>query len=315
MADDRPVLTLAHSADPDDVFMWWPITGVVDPASGEAVTAPAIDTGRFRYRAKPGDIAAFNRAARAGWGDDITALSVRAWADVAGVYVLTGCGGSFGVGYGPKVVARDGALLADDLARAGVRIAIPGRETSAFLALALRLGLARETAADARFVEMAFDAIIPAVVEGRAEAGLVIHEGQVLFGGAGLGEVVDLGAWWANARGGALPLGVNAVRRDLDARHGAGTVREVAATLRASLAHALANREEALRACVPFATINARRSGVPVPDVATIDRYVGMYVNEYTVEMGERGRRAIERFLREGAEAGLCPPVGPVEAV
>ncbi|MDX2130600.1 MAG: MqnA/MqnD/SBP family protein [Planctomycetota bacterium] len=328
MPDDRPTLALAHSADPDDVFMWWPLTGIVGVEGGVGVNGgagdgvgPAIDTGRFVYRSVPGDIAAFNRLASGPAPHDITALSVRAYADVADRYVLTSCGASFGLGYGPKVVARVGGPGAHDLHRPDVRIAIPGRETSAFLTLALCLGLRGDAGprgaspAHPRFVETPFDAIIPAVVEGRVDAGLVIHEGQVLFERAGLRQAIDLGQWWGETRGLPLPLGVNAVKRDLDARFGPGTIAHVAERLRASLAHALAHRDESLRACVPFARVNALRSGIPEPDLATIDRYVAMYVNRYTQDMAGEGRAAIARLLAEGADAGLCPRTNPIDVV
>lgn len=314
MADPRPCLSLAHSGDPDDVFMWWPATGMVtpdaSPVPGERGT-PAIDTGRFRFRAVPGDISRFNRLAAGDAPHDITALSVRAWANVADRYAMTSFGGSFGEGYGPKVVARDRTLDVKALRRPGVRIAIPGLQTTAFLTLGLLLGpdLARDTT---RFVELPFDAIIPAAVRGDVDAGLVIHEGQIAFAQAGLREVVDLGAWWGETRGMPLPLGVNAVRLDLDQRFGQGSIDEVVRTLRASLDHALANRERSIDASMPFARANARESGTPEPTRAEVARYLGMYVTGLTRDMGDTGRHAIATLLGEGAAAGLCPRVHPI---
>ena len=318
-------LTLAHSGDPDDVFMWWPLTGRVMP-DGTACAGrngePRIDAGRFRFRAVPGDISEFNRLAARPEADggavyDVTALSVRAWADVAGRYAITDVGGSFGDGYGPKVVCR-----ADDdriachlcLRKSGLKIAVPGLRTSAFLTLGLMVGpdVARERG---RFVEASFTGIIPMVLDRRVDAGLVIHEGQVMFGEAGLREVVDLGRWWKKERGLPLPLGVNAVKRDLDARHGDGTVRDVALLLERSLDYALAHREESIDATMPFAEANAHASGLPAPTRDTVSRYINMYVTDLTVGMGDRGRTAIEWLLREGAEAGLCPAVAEVDVV
>jgi 1,4-dihydroxy-6-naphthoate synthase len=288
-----------------------------------------IETGRFTFRAVPGDISHFNAiAAGASVGPhdgpyDITALSVRAWAGVADRYVLTAVGGSFGEGYGPKLVCRTGGaedtMTVETLRSAGVRIAVPGVRTTAFLTLGLLLG--KGAMADAsRFVEVAFDQIIPAVRDGRAKggeihAGLVIHEGQVTFRDAGLREIADLGAWWQRTRGLPLPLGVNAIRRDLDERCGPGTVREVAALLEQSLDYAMTHRDEAIEYTMPYALLNAKTSGTAAPTRDVVERYVDMYVTELTRDMGQQGRTAIEWLLREGAEAGLCPAVVDVDVV
>jgi 1,4-dihydroxy-6-naphthoate synthase len=331
----KTVLTLAHSPDPDDAFMWWPLTGKVRPdgtAMEGAGAGAVLDTGRFEFRAIPADIEALNRRA-AGAGDlDITAMSVRAYADVHERYAITRCGASFGEGYGPKVVARadqSGTAVnvncEECLRNPGVRIAIPGRRTTAFLMLGLVLGDwkagggRREAGEEkgGRFVEMPFDRIIGAVQRGEVEAGLVIHEGQLLFADAGLKLVLDVGAWWKGKTGLPLPLGVNAVRRDLDERFGAGTVAEVSGLLRRSVEYALAHRAEALEYTMPFALANARKAGEAEvgPTLERIDRYVSMYVTERTVDMGEAGRGAIERVLAAGAAAGLCPGGGGVELV
>lgn len=307
-------LTLAHSGDPDDVYMWWPLTGVVGPdgtPAPEELGEPAIDTGRWRFRAVPGDIAEFNRLAAGAAPYDITALSVRAFADVAERYVLTRVGSSFGESYGPKVVVREERRelgRAEDVARKGLKIAVPGLRTSACLTLRLLMG---ERGEGVELVERAFDAIIPAVVRGEVDAGLVIHEGQVAFAQAGLREVVDLGRWWGETRGLPLPLGVNAVKRDLDQRFGAGSVAEVAGLLERSLACAQANHGRAIDATMPFAVVNAQTSGLPTPSRALVEKYVGMYVTPRTVDMGEVGQAAIARLLGEGAAAGLCPRVDP----
>lgn len=313
-------LTLAHSPDPDDAFMWWPLTGKVTP-EGTPLPGPegrpAIDTGRFEFRSLPLDIEVLNRRAAEQGDLEITALSVRTWADVRDRYVITACGASFGDGFGPKVVARQGepaVNCAGCLRRPDVRIAIPGRRTTAFLMLGLVLG-AQAAATGGRFIEMPFDQIIPAVARGEAEAGLVIHEGQLTFADAGLRLLVDVGQWWKERTGLKLPLGINAVRRDLEDRHGPGTLREIGELLRRSVAHAMERWDESVRYTLPFAAANAARSGVSAPTLERVDRYCRMYVSEETRDMGEPGREAIRRLLDEGAAAGLCPAVGAVEVV
>ncbi|CAG0958932.1 1,4-dihydroxy-6-naphthoate synthase [Phycisphaerales bacterium] len=318
-------LTLAHSGDPDDAFMWWPITGKVNPAvtahgpgfSAFSVSAHrAIATGRFLFIPIPGDIAEFNRLAAGVAPYDITALSVRAYADVSDRYVITACGSSFGEGYGPKVVTRVNSSVRCEgcLARPDVRIAVPGLRTSAFLTLGLMLG-ADVARRPGKYVELPFDRIIPAVVKGEVDAGLVIHEGQVMFGEAGLREVVDLGAWWQETRGVPLPLGINAVKRDLDARFGSGTVAAVSRLLRASLDHALTNRDESVEYTMPYARLNAKNAGLPEPSREIVEKYLDMYVTPLTVDMGEVGRRAISRLFEDGAAAGLCPRVERLDVV
>lgn len=313
-------LTLAHSGDPDDVYMWWPLTGVVLPDGTRAPGAaglPRIDTGRFRFRAVPGDISEFNRLAAGSAPYDITALSLRAAADVSDRYVLSRCGSSFGDGYGPKIVCRaaNPALRSvDELKLPTIRIAVPGLRTSAFLTMGLMLG-AEAVRDRARFVELPFDKIIPAVVEGRVDAGLVIHEGQVTFADAGLRQIADVGEWWGRARGLPLPLGMNAMKRDLDVRYGAGTLREVSQLLDRSLAYAHEHRNESIDATMPFAILNAASSGTPAPSREKVIGYVNMYVNNYTKDMGEKGRIAVHRLLSEGAALGLCAGPDGVEVI
>jgi 1,4-dihydroxy-6-naphthoate synthase len=320
-----PMLTLAHSADPDDCFMWWPITGKINP-DGSAYAGrdgrARIDTGDFSFHAVPGDISVFNRLAARGDAEggapyDITALSVRAYADVQDRYVITTCGSSFGDGYGPKIVARaDNAEIVNEasLRSADVKIAVPGLRTSAFMTLGLLLGADAMKRLD-RFVEMPFDTIIPAVRDKHVSAGLVIHEGQVTFAQAGLRQVIDLGAWWKKHRGLALPLGINAVKRDLDARFGAGTIGEVSRLLQASLDYAMSHRDESIAYTMPFAAINAKNSGTDAPTTELVEKYVDMYVTDLTVDMGRDGQTAIEWLLKEGHEAGLCPRVAEIEVV
>lgn len=323
MADDRPTLRLAHSPDPDDVFMWWPITGRVDRAAwnrdrserhGEPAPVaepPAINTGRFQFAPVPADIEVLNRRAATVGDLEITALSMRAWATVRTRYRLTSCGSSFGDGYGPKVVALGarGDCLAL-LHRPGVRFAVPGRRTTAFLLLGILLG--REGLERSEFLEMPFDRVIGAVAGGEADAGLVIHEGQVTFEAAGLRKVVDLGHWWKSRTGLPTPLGGNAVRSDLDERYGAGAAAEVAATLRRSLQHAMRRREESLDYAMTFA-LAAEGGGLATRE--RVARYLDMYVNPLTLDMGETGRRAIRRLFEEGAAAGLCESPGIIETL
>lgn len=323
MAENRPTLRLAHSPDPDDVFMWWPITGKVDRAAwnrarserdGEPAPVsepPVIDTGRFRFAPVPADIEVLNRRAAEAGDLEITALSMRAWLDVRTKYRLTSCGSSFGEGYGPKVVAHgaQGDSL-DVLRRPGLRFAVPGKRTTAFLLLGILLG--RDGLARSEFVEMPFDRVIGAVAGGEADAGLVIHEGQVTYEAAGLRQVVDLGAWWKQRTGLPTPLGGNAVRSDLDERFGAGVSAEVAATLRRSLGLAMERREESLDYAMTFA-LAAEGGGLATRE--RVARYLDMYVNRLTLDMGEAGRHAIKRLFEEGAAAGLCEAPGSLETL
>lgn len=319
-SDTRPVLTLAHSGDPDDAFMWWPLTGKVwpdgTPREGEG-NGPAIDTGRFRFQAVPGDIEHFNRRAIEHADLDITAMSARAYAECAEKYVITRVGSSFGEGYGPKVVARrwdPDFDSVEDLKRPDVTVAVPGGRTSAFLVLGLLIGKPCFRPIE-RFVDTPFDRIIPAVVGEEVNCGLVIHEGQIQYEQAGLRLIVDLGVWWKTTRNLPLPLGVNAIKRDLDTRFGPGTCREVAKLLEASLRHATLRRSESLEYTMAFAKANAKTSGVAEPDLAQVDRYVSMYVTELTRDLGEAGKNAIDRMLREGAAAGLCPAVAAIDPI
>lgn len=319
-------LTLAHSPDPDDAFMWWPLTGKINPdgsfQSGEA-GKPRIDTGRFSFRALPADIHVLNQRAAKAADLEITALSARAYCDVKDRYIITSCGGSFGDGYGPKVVVRaeqspSGPQLNSlgDLAKPGLRIAVPGLQTTAFLLLGLALGV--EIASQrARFVELPFEQIIGAVARGEVDAGLVIHEGQITFADAGLKMIVDVGAWWKQTTGLITPLGVNAIRRDLDQLHGTGTVAEIARLLTQSVAYSMQHRDESTRYTLPFALANVTRAGNTgeAPTLERVDHYCRMYVTPETLDMGERGRQAIQRLLGDGARAGLCPDPGNVDLV
>lgn len=273
------VVTVAHSPDSDDAFMFYGI------ASG------AVRDETLVIEQHLADIQTLNEAALEG-RYDVTAVSFHAFAYLTDRYALLPCGASMGDGYGPVVVARaDGPT---DLA--GVRVAIPGTLTTAFLVLQLYWrGVAYEV--------RRFDEIQQAVLDGRAAAGLLIHEGQVTYADEGLRRLVDLGAWWKAKTGGLpLPLGGNAVRRDLDPE----VIYRVARLLRASIAYGLAHREEALRYAQEFGR------GL---DRERTDRFVGWYVNDLTLDYGPRGRAALEYLYDEAYRAGLLPRPVRVEFV
>ncbi|HEX6543399.1 MAG TPA: MqnA/MqnD/SBP family protein [Ktedonobacterales bacterium] len=277
---DNALIQLGHSPDSDDAFMFY------------ALAEGHINTEGLRFEHILRDIETLNQWAREG-RLEITAISVHAYAHVADKYAILTHGASMGDNYGPMVVTRD--EVGPEALR-GRRIAIPGTMTSAFLALRLYLG-------DFEYDIMPFDEIMEAVSSGRAEAGLLIHEGQLTHGSLGLHSVVDLGAWWHERTGGLpLPLGVNAVRRDL----GPERMAQLSRILKASIVYGLEHREEGLRYAMRFAR------GLPT---ATADQFVGMYVNDWTVDMGERGQRSIRLFLQEAAERGVIPHEVPVDFV
>lgn len=267
----RP-LTLGHSPDPDDAFMFW------------ALASGAIDTEGFTFEQILEDIQSLNE--RAGREElDITAVSAHAYAYLSDRYILLPCGASMGDGYGPLLVAR-GTMSPERLRRA--RIAVPGTLTSAFLALRLYLG-------DFDYDVVPFDQITQAVLDGRAEAGLLIHEGQITYQREGLEAMVDLGAWWKERTGGLpLPLGFNAARKAL----GQPALSRLARVLLRSIKAGLERRPEALR--------YAGKWGRGL-DTELTDRFVGMYVNELTLDLGERGRAALRHFLDEAFERGFIP--------
>ncbi|MDM7461443.1 MAG: ABC transporter substrate-binding protein [bacterium] len=265
-------IRLGHSPDADDAFMFWALAdGIVEtPLQFEHVLR---------------DIQTLNEWSREG-KLEFTAMSVHNLAYVADRYVVLSQGGSFGDGYGPMLVAREPIPL-DALAR--YPIAVPGSLTSAYLALRLFLP-------DAQTLEMPFDAIMPAVQRGEVPVGLLIHEGQLTHRQAGLHLLLDLGVWWGEQTGGLpLPLGVNAVRSDLPR----DIQREIARAFRESIQRGLENRDAAMRYAMQFGR------GI---DPETADRFVGMYVNALTLDMGERGKRAINEFLTRGAQHGITPP-------
>jgi 1,4-dihydroxy-6-naphthoate synthase len=272
-------ITIAHSPDSDDAFMFYGF------ASG------AVDTEGLEIAQVLADIETLNRAAVTGTYE-VTAASFHAFAHLSDKYALLPHGASMGDNYGPMVVVRqDGPTTLD-----GVTVAIPGLWTSAWLALQLyQPGL--------KHVVMPFDEILEAVRDGKVEAGLLIHEGQLTYGDEGLRLLVDLGVWWAERTGGLpLPLGGNLIRRDL----GPAMMKKVSRMLHASIAHALNNRADALE--------YAKTYGRGLAD-EKIDTFVGMYVNDLTLDYGERGRTAVRRFFDEAWEKRLVPAPVNVEFV
>jgi 1,4-dihydroxy-6-naphthoate synthase len=270
-------ITVGHSPDPDDAFMFY------------ALAHDKLDTGPFRFRHQLQDIETLNRRCLRG-ELDVSAVSIHAYAHLLDKYALLPSGCSMGDRYGPMVVAR-GPLTTDRLA--GVKIAVPGTLTTAFLALRLLLK-------DFAYEVVPFDRILPAVRAGQFDAGLIIHEGQLTFRTLGLHLVVDLGVWWQEKTGLPLPLGGNVVRRDL----GPDAIRAISRLLRESIRYSLAHRDEAL----DYALRYARDL-----DKGLADRFVGMYVNDWTLDYGARGRAAVRRLLDEGHQAGVIPEPVAVE--
>ena len=271
-------IRVGHSPDSDDAFMFY------------ALTHDKIDTGGLRFVHQLEDIETLNRRALAG-ELEVSAVSIHAFAYLTERYALLASGSSMGDRYGPTVITRTPMTLEE---LAGKTIAIPGRLTTAYLTLQLCLGK------DVAVEVMPFDRILPAVAEGRVEAGLIIHEGQLYYGDRGLHKVVDLGQWWHQTTGFPLPLGGNVVRKDL----GAETVALVARLIKESIVYAIEHRQEALDYALQYARDL---------DPALADRFVGMYVNEWTVDYGPVGRDAVRLLLRRAAEAGLIPAPVDVE--
>jgi 1,4-dihydroxy-6-naphthoate synthase len=268
------VIRLAHSPDSDDAFMFW------------ALAAGRIDTADRRYVHELGDIESLNRRALVG-ELEVTAVSIHAYAHLTDRYALLAHGASIGDRYGPRVVARSPAPSDPQSRLAERTVAVPGELTTAYLALRLYQPAVRH-------VVVPFDQIEEYVAAGYADAGLLIHEGQLTFGDRGLHLWVDLGEWWDQETGLPLPLGGNVVRRDL----GEPLLRSIAGDLKASIEYGLTHRAEALAHAQAFSR------GL---DPERTDRFVGMYVNDYTVDYGERGRRAVRELLTRGARAGLVP--------
>jgi 1,4-dihydroxy-6-naphthoate synthase len=277
MSDERILINVGHSPDPDDAFMF------------HALANDKIDTGRYRFTHTLQDIETLNhRAFKAEL--ELTAVSLHGYAHLTDTYALCLCGASMGDNYGPMVVAREPGSIES---LKGRKIAIPGELTTAFLALKLLLG-------DTFDYEVhPFDEILNVVEQGKVDAGLIIHEGQLTYGNQGLSLIVDLGKWWYEDTDGLpLPLGANAIRRDL----GQPAMNEVTALLRQSIQYGLDHREEALA--------HALQYGRDL-DHSQADEFVGMYVNDWTLDFGEKGKHAVELLLKRGVEAGVIPK--PVE--
>jgi len=290
MASERGVFALGHSPDPDDAFMFY------------AMAENKIDLRGYRFEHRLEDIQTLNERALRG-ELHISAISIHAYAYVSKRYALLPCGASMGDGYGPVVIRKHptpkqwGALhesAARDFLR-GRKIAVPGKMTSAFLALQLFLG-------EFEFVVVPFDQIFDAVNDGRADAGLIIHEGQLTYGRSGFQKVIDLGEWWKHATGLPLPLGGNVLRKDIPkaAQH------DLLEIIRESIDFGLAHREEAVRHSLPYARdMNADLAG----------KFIRMYVNEFTRDYGGIGRAAIRKFLGDARDKGYIDAPIAVEFV
>jgi 5,8-dihydroxy-2-naphthoate synthase len=270
-------IRLGHSPDSDDAFMFWGL------ASGQVETS-------YEFEHILRDIQTLNDWAMEGKLES-TAISVHAFAHVADRYALLRHGGSFGDGYGPMIVAK--RPLSDEQLR-DARIAIPGKMTSAFLALNLYFEDRFGVGVRPKVTIVPFDEIIPSIQKGKNDVGLIIHEGQLTYEREGLKLIADMGRWWKGKTDLPLPLGVNVVRKDL----GEDVVREVSRCMRESIDAGLNHRDEALEYALQFAR------GM---DVDTSDEFVGMYVNERTRDMGKDGLKSIRLFLKMGADAGLVP--------
>jgi 5,8-dihydroxy-2-naphthoate synthase len=264
-------IKVAHSPDSDDAFMFY----------GMATNKVRVPGVKFTHTLC--DIETLNRKALEGFYD-ITAVSFHAYPYIQEQYALMPTGGSVGEGYGPMIVASR-SLSPEDVHK--VKIAVPGTMTTAYLALKLY-------APDAVTEVVPFDEIIPRVLDGKFEAGLIIHEGQLTYGKAGLHRIVDMGKWWRDLTGMPLPLGGNAIKRDL----GATLTAACCNALRDSIQYALDHREEALQYAMQFARDL---------DVQQADKFVGMYVNERTLDYGKDGREAITKLLEMGYERGIIP--------
>jgi 1,4-dihydroxy-6-naphthoate synthase len=283
--DERQLIRVGHSPDPDDAFMFY------------ALAKDKIGTGPFRFTHELVDIETLNR--RAFTGElELTAVSLHAYAHLSEIYMLCPCGASMGDRYGPMVVARE-KMAIDDLR--GKTIAVPGTLTTAFLALSLCLGDEFE------HVVVPFDEILNVVEAGEADgkpidAGLVIHEGQLTYSHQKLELVVDTGQWWFEETGLPLPLGANAIRKDL----GQEAIVEVTRLLKESIQFGLDHRAEALDYALSYGR------GL---DRSMADEFVGMYVNDWTLDFGERGRKAVRELLARGHAAGVIPTLVKPEFV
>ena len=264
-------IRIGHSPDSDDAFMFYALANGLISTDGFEIVQVAEDIESLNRRAVNGEL-------------EVTAISVHAYAYVAKHYALMPCGASIGDRYGPLVVSK--APMQRE-ALAGKKIAIPGKMTTAYLTLRLF-----QPNFDPEVVQ--FDQILPYVQEGNADAGLIIHEGQLTYGRTGLHKVVDLGEWWHEETGLPLPLGANAIRRDLEA----DTIRRITSLIKQSIQYSLEHREGGLAYAMNYAR-----------DMETelADRFVGMYVNDYTLDYGEKGRAGVRELMDRGYKSGVIP--------
>ncbi len=276
MARATEVFTLGHSPDPDDAFMFY------------AMAENKIDLRGYRFEHRLEDIQTLNERAMRG-ELHISAISIHAYAYVSERYALLPCGASMGDGYGPMIVALEAPSFgSDDEIRSWLSsrtIAVPGLMTSAYLALQIYLGKFNH-------IVVPFDQIFDAVKHGKADAGLIIHEGQLTYAQAGFGKIIDLGEWWKRAKSLPLPLGGNVLRKDIPR----GVQRDLLAIMRESIDYGLAHRKEAVQHSMPYARDM---------DSTLASKFIGMYVNEYTRDYGEVGRAAIREFLSAGRRDGF----------
>jgi 1,4-dihydroxy-6-naphthoate synthase len=271
LTTETKTLTLGHSPDPDDAFMFY------------ALAEDKIDSRGWKFEHILQDIQTLNERAKRE-ELDISAISIHAFAYVADKYALLSCGASMGENYGPMVVARESFPLEELKTK---KIAVPGEMTSAFLALQLAIG-------KFEYEVVPFDQILDVVESGKLDAGLIIHEGQLTYGHQGLKLIIDLGQWWNERHGLPLPLGGNVVRRAL----GDEAIAEIADIMRESIQYGLEHRDVAVK--------HSMQWGRNL-DQSLTDKFVGMYVNDRTIDYGEDGRRSVQLFLTEAAEAGLIP--------
>ncbi len=275
MSSEKQLIRVGHSPDPDDAFMFY------------ALAKDKIDTGNYQFVHELVDIETLNR--RAFEAElELTAVSIHAYAYLSDAYALCACGASMGDQYGPMVVAREPGSLEQLKEKT---IAVPGTLTSAYLALRLCLQT------DFKYVVVPFDQIIDVTAAGefngeRVDAGLIIHEGQLTYGESSLHLLVDLGQWWHEETGLPLPLGANAIRKDL----GADGMTEVTRLLKESIQFGLEHRQEALDYALGFGRDLDRNQA---------DQFVGMYVNDWTLDFGDRGRQAVSELLHRGHESGI----------
>jgi 1,4-dihydroxy-6-naphthoate synthase len=271
MTTEKRTISIAHSPDSDDAFMFY------------GLATNKLDTGNLKFTHVLQDIQTLNEKASEGIYD-VTAISFHAYAYISDQYALLPHGASIGDNYGPVLVARE-PRSADDIS--SMKIAVPGTLTSAFLALRL-------FNPDFEYEVIPFDQIIDAVEKGRVDAGLLIHEGQLFYQALGLYKVLDLGEWWHEQTGLPLPMGGNAIRREL----GTDLMKQVSQYLRESIKYSLDNREDALQYAMQFARDM---------DPALADRFVAMWVNELTLDYTSRGREAVRKLLNDGYEKGIIP--------